>query len=57
MIAKENNTFVFEKRPYTENSTPEEIEAIKNRVWLEDEGFIRLLEIPVMSPFSVNLTF
>lgn len=57
MIAKERNTFVFEKRPYTETSTPEEIEAIKQSVWIEEAGFLWLKEIPIMTPFSINLMF
>lgn len=57
MIAQESNTFIFEKRPYTETSTKEEIAAIKQSVWIEDTGFIKLKEIPVMSPFSINLMF
>lgn len=57
MIAKEKNTFVFEKRPYTETSTLEEIEAIKQCVWIEENGFLWLKEIPVMTPFTINTMF
>lgn len=56
MIAR-RNTFVFEQRPYTETSTPEEIEAIRECVWVEEKGFIRLKELPIMSPFSINTMF
>lgn len=57
MVAKEKNTFVFEKRPYTEASTPEEIEAIKQCVWVEERKFLWLEEIPIMTPFSINTMF
>ncbi len=56
MIARKN-TFVFEKRPYTQTSTPEEIEAIRQSVWVEEKGFIWLKELPIMSPFSINTMF
>ncbi len=57
MVIKEKNTFILEKRPYTETSTPEEIEALKGSVWIEESGFLYLKEIPIMTPFSINTMF
>jgi len=49
--------FVFEKRPYLEDSTLEEIQAIKNNVIIYDPQVIYIEELPVVSPFSMELAF
>ncbi len=49
--------FVFEKRPYLEDATPEEIQAIKNNVIIYDPQILYLDELPVVSPFSIGLVF
>ncbi len=49
--------FVFEARPYHEGSTPEEIQGIKDNVYIYDPQIIYLEEIPVVSPFSIGLVF
>lgn len=49
--------FVFKARRYNENSTPEEIKALKRRVYIHDPHIICIKEIPIVCPFSVNLLF
>lgn len=45
----------IEARPYGPDSTPEEIEAIKSRIYLHSEGVIMCRELPVMSDFSIEV--
>lgn len=49
--------FKFEQRAYNENATPEEIQAIKDGVFAYDENVIYVKEIPIVSPFSINICF
>jgi len=49
--------FVFEKRPYNEDSTPEEIQAIKDNISIYNENIIFYDEIPIVSPFSIKISF
>lgn len=57
MIVNKKIDFLFEKRPYNEDATPEEITAIKNNVHIYSPQVIYLDELPVVSPFSINLVF
>ena len=45
----------LEPRPYGPESTPEEREAIADRASVVDERILLIDELPVQSPFSVNL--
>lgn len=45
----------IEKRPYGEDSTEEEREAIAERVSLYSDGLIALRQMPVPTPFSLDL--
>ena len=47
----------LELHAYGPESTPEECEAIAGRVSVVDEGILLLYELPIQSPFSVNLMF
>ncbi len=47
----------IEKKSYDETSSPEVIEAIKNRVSFIEPRVILLWEIPVVSKFSLDLVF
>jgi len=47
----------LEERAYGPESTREETAAIADRVSIVDEGILLLQEIPVQSPFSVNVMF
>ena len=47
----------MEERAYGPESTREETAAIADRVSIVDEGILLLQEIPVQSPFSVNVMF
>lgn len=47
----------MEQRAYGPESTREETAAIADRVSIVDEGILLLQEIPVQSPFSVNVMF
>ncbi|MFK8102169.1 MAG: hypothetical protein AB8G15_06590 [Saprospiraceae bacterium] len=47
----------LEKRPYHSDSTPEEVDAIKDRVFVYQQEIIYIKEIPVLSSFSINLVF
>lgn len=49
--------FIFEKRAYHEDATKEEIQGIKDNVFLYAPQIIYLDEIPVVSPFSIQLVF
>jgi hypothetical protein len=48
-------TFVFQKRPYGPESTPEEIQAIKDSVRLCEPGIVSWRELPVQSIYHLNL--
>ncbi len=47
----------IEARTYQEDSTPEEIAMLKERVYMYDENIIFYDEIPVVCPFNINLFF
>jgi hypothetical protein len=47
--------FVFAKRPYGPDSTPEEIQAMRDRVFVMEPGIVFWHEIPVQCPFSMQL--
>ena len=47
----------LEQRPYGPESTPEEREAIADRVSVVDDRILLIHEVPVQSPFSVQLMF
>ena len=47
----------LELHAYGPESTREESEAIADRVSVIDEGILLLHELPIQSPFSVNLMF
>jgi hypothetical protein len=47
----------LEQRAYGPASTREETAAIADRVSIVDEGILLMHEIPVQSPFSVNIMF
>lgn len=49
--------FSFEKRIYGQDSTEEEIEALKSRVILLDGRIVYFKEIPVVSSFTANVIF
>ena len=51
----DKSDFELEPRAYNEESTPEEIEAIKARVNMYDETIIYYKEVRVITPFSINL--
>lgn len=48
---------MIEKRAYTEESTPEEIKAIQSRSWMYKDKIIWVNELPILSPFSININF
>jgi hypothetical protein len=48
-------TVKLEARPYGPDSTPEEIQAIKNRVYVYAPGILMYQEAPVMSTFQLDL--
>jgi hypothetical protein len=47
----------LEQRAYGPASTPEECDAIAERVSLIEERVLLMGEMPVQSPFSINLMF
>jgi hypothetical protein len=47
----------LEQRTYGPESTREETTAIADRVSIVDDGILLLHEMPVQSPFSVNIMF
>jgi len=55
----ENKTykFNFERRAYNEDATEEEVQAIKNEVFMYDKEIVYYKEILVVSPFSINISF
>jgi hypothetical protein len=57
MHARVVSTVELEQRPYGPESTPEEREAIADRVSVVDDRILLIHEVPVQSPFSVKLMF
>jgi len=55
MIPLTIGAFLLEKRQYDENATPEEVEAIKSRVYILEEGIVFYKEVPVISVFSAKV--
>jgi len=51
------STLQIENRPYNEDATPEEIEAIRDRVYIHEGDIIYYDEVPVMTPFSTHILF
>jgi len=49
--------FILEKRAYNEDATAEEIQAIKNRIFLHSPEIIYYHELQIISPFSIKLAF
>lgn len=52
-----NNQTIIEKKFYRENSSPQIISAIENRVSQIGEDIILFLELPRATPFSVKVVF
>jgi hypothetical protein len=48
-------TVTLKPRPYGPDSTPEEIEAIRARVYVISDGIVMWDEVPVMSDFQLDL--
>jgi len=46
---------IFEEKVYDENSSKEEIEAIKNGIFVYEPGVIYYQDTPIQSPFSINI--
>jgi len=52
------STFVLENRGFTTDSTsPQEKEAILDRIYVYEEGIIRYTELPVVTIFTVDMMF
>lgn len=50
--------FLLENKAYhQENSTEEDVKAIKSRISILDQGIIQYVELPIMTDFSTNLLF
>lgn len=49
--------FQFKKKAYNEEATSEEVQAIKENVFIYDPQIIYLKQLPIVSPFSINLMF
>jgi hypothetical protein len=47
--------YKFEARPYGPDSTPEEIEAIKARIYVYEPGILYWRELPVQSVFHLDI--
>lgn len=45
----------LEVKLYDDSSTEEEIQELKKRVWLENEQIIYIKELPLVTPFTINL--
>ena len=45
----------IEARPYGPDSTPEEIEALKGRVYMHTDGVIMYRDVPVLTEFTIDL--
>ena len=48
---------IIEDRQYFEDSTPDQVQAIKERVFLYSPNIVYFKQIPMSSPFSNNLMF
>src|SRR5262245_57097989 len=53
--AKGTRAMKLESRPYGPDSTPEEIQAIRNRVSVYDGDIVMYKEVPVQSLFQLDL--
>ena len=47
----------IEARPYGPDASDEERQAIADRVTIIEEGIVRLQQVPVTSPFTVDILF
>lgn len=54
---EEEIKYKFEQRTYKEDGTEEEIQAIKDRVFIYDEGIVYLKEAKTVNSFTINLVF
>lgn len=45
----------IEKRTYDESCSPKDLEILKSRVFIYEPGIVYFKEIPIQSPFSINL--
>ena len=57
MNPKTRSNFKFEQRVYNEDSSPEEIQAIQDSVFIHSPQIIYFKQLPVPNPFSANLLF
>ncbi len=57
MNPRTQSNFKFERKAYGENSSPEEIQAIQNSVFIHDPQIIYFKQLPVPNPFTTNLLF
>jgi hypothetical protein len=48
-------SFKFEVRPYGPSSTPEEVQAIKDCIYLYKPGVVMYRELPIQSIFQLDL--
>ncbi len=48
---------MIEKKFYFEGSTLAEIQAIQKRTWIYQDQIIWVNEMPLISPFSININF
>lgn len=55
MVPLFSSAFVLENREYDENSSLQEIQAIEDRVYVNDQGYIVFIEVPVISEFSAKV--
>jgi hypothetical protein len=57
MSARTDKAATLSPREYGPESTPEERQAIADRVSIADAGILLIREMPVQSPFSVHLMY
>jgi hypothetical protein len=55
LLRRRTMTFKFEARPYGPDSTPQEIQAIKDRISVHSPGVLCWKEVPVQSIFQFDL--
>ena len=55
-MLKKEIVIKIEKRPYGPDSTEAEIQMLKDRVELLDDSTIYIDEVPIMSPFEIEVT-
>ena len=48
-------TFKFEARAYGPDSTSEEVQAIRDRVYKYRDGIVMYRELPIQSPFQLDI--